>query len=147
MNDYCSEAAEFAYFGSENGDLSGQEGALDGAYCPCSTLSSLGEDSACGLDAIDRHLLVKLAACDKTEPAVLDKLAESHWVQVRSVVADNPRTLIFTLLKLAYDVDADVRYRLAENRRTPKQILQVLQKDENTLVSYRADLTMCRLSG
>jgi hypothetical protein len=117
------------------------------------------EDASCSCDvrilkeipthifeAIDRGLLVKLAEDTTAEPAVLDRLADSNWTQVRSAVADNPRSLIYTLLKLAYDVDSDVRYQLAENAKTPKQVLRILQKDENPFVSYRADLTMCRLS-
>ena len=143
---YSSDSTDSCYFGTEQEDFGAIETELDGSYCPCDTIRGVDEVSAHVFDSINLQLLVKLAECENTEPAVLDKLAQSRWVEVRSAVADNPRALIYTLLKLAYDVDADVRYQLAENHRTPRQVLQVLQRDENPFVSYRADLTMCRLS-
>jgi hypothetical protein len=142
---YHSESRYLVNVATQDEGVSDNETALDGAYCSVD-IRILKDVPAHIFDSIDRIVLVRLAEDGTAEPAVLDRLADSNWAQVRSAVADNPRTLIYTLLKLAYDVDSDVRYQLAENSKTPAQVLQVLQKDENPFVSYRADLTMCRLS-
>lgn len=140
----CGSCTENAYvvWDPENNN---HDYVFTGRYCPCDAFRHVDILPSHLLDCMDRNLLVKLAECENAEPALLDKLAESQWVQVRLAVADNARTLIFSLLKLAYDVDDDVRYRMAENPKMPLQVLQVLQKDENPFVSYRADLTVCKL--
>jgi hypothetical protein len=126
--------------------ISGAEQSFIGEYCRCENLTNLDILPNHVLHAIDPNVLVRMAEDKNAQPALLDRLADSYWAQVRSAVADNANALIFTLLKLAYDVDSDVRYQLAENHKTPSQVLQILQKDENPFVSYRADLTMCRLA-
>jgi hypothetical protein len=141
---YWSEWTDVVDLAPQEEHASDLETALNGAYCSCD-IRILKDIPAHIFDSIDRNVLVRLAEDVTAEPAVLDRLADSSWAQVRSAVADNPRSLIYTLLKLAYDVDSDVRYQLAENARTPRQVLEVLQKDENPFVSYRAGLTICRL--
>lgn len=109
--------------------------------CLCDSVREFERTPKSVLDTLDIELLTKSASCSKAPPWLLNKLADSYWKEVRTAVANNPRALIYTMLKLAIDFDADVRYQLAENSNLPLQILQILEHDENPFVSYRASLT------
>lgn len=57
-------------------------------------------------------------------------------------VADNPHTSKNTLLMLAADEDAEVRYAMAENFNMAKEVLEILSQDENPFVHVRAQETL-----
>jgi len=86
----------------------------------------------------------KVAEDPTTGWQILELLANHNSPHVRAAVADNVNTTQNTLLKLAYDSDADLRYQLAENHNIAREVLAVLLEDENPWVRVRAEMTQRR---
>jgi hypothetical protein len=86
----------------------------------------------------------KVAEDPTTGWQLLELLANHNSPHVRAAVADNVNTNPGTLLKLAYDSDADLRYQLAENHNIAREVLAVLLEDENPWVRVRAEMTQKR---
>jgi hypothetical protein len=86
----------------------------------------------------------KVAEDPTTGWQILELLANHNSPHVRAAVADNINTTPGTLLKLASDSDADLRYQLAENHNIAREVLAVLLEDENPWVRVRAEMTQKR---
>mgnify|MGYP002363450268 CR=1 FL=1 len=90
----------------------------------------------------DKNVRRRVADRKRVGPDLLNRLAEDPSAEVRAAVAANPQTNLGTLLKLADDPNPDVRFSMAEDHNLPKAILKLLANDKNTLVQWRANMTL-----
>lgn len=91
-------------------------------------------------------VLERVAENPNTSFHTLAQLAKSVYAEVRAAIADNPRARDMLFI-LATDHHPDVRYRVAENARSPSGLLKQLCEDENPYVAYRAQATINRRRG
>lgn len=79
-----------------------------------------------------------------TSSDTLSKLAAHADVEVRIAVADQRNTPFVTVMLLAQDLHADLRYAMAENHNLHTDVLNMLSNDGNPFVAHRAKKTMAR---
>jgi hypothetical protein len=96
-------------------------------------------------DVLPVFLLERVAEHRNAEPRTLVRLAMHLDSDVRCAVAENPRTPMDVLHFLLQDESPDVRYSMAENHNLPNELLEKLCEDENPYVSSRARKTLTRL--
>jgi len=80
----------------------------------------------------------------ETSSATLTKLALHKDARVRTAVAENPNTLLTTVMRLAQDRCVDLRYTIAENHQMDRIVLCLLLLDDNPYVAHRAERTLMR---
>jgi hypothetical protein len=74
--------------------------------------------------------------------AELAKLAAHADLTARLDIADNRGTPVQTMLILAQDDSADLRYAIAENQNVHTKVLHILAGDDNPFVAHRAKTTL-----
>ncbi|GEM_PF-3220457 len=76
------------------------------------------------------------AGSARSSAADLKELAQSHFDKVRLRVAENPRTPPEVLEKLSVDHNLDVRVAVATNPSTPDWLVKRLASDEDIVVRH-----------
>ncbi|MGH9552024.1 MAG: HEAT repeat domain-containing protein [Terriglobales bacterium] len=94
----------------------------------------------------EAFVLERVADNPNASFSTLAQLAKSQAPEVRAAIADNSRARDM-LFVLATDISPDVRYRVAENPRTPSGLLKSLANDDNPYVASRAHSTILRRQG
>jgi hypothetical protein len=87
----------------------------------------------------------ELAEHPDTSTYALSELAAHDDVEVRTAVADQKNTLTETMMILAQDVSADLKYAIAENHNIHADVLNMLTEDDNPFVADRAKKTLDRI--
>lgn len=95
----------------------------------------------------DENVRRRIADRKRITHNLLEALAADSCPEVRSAVAANPQTSLSVLLMLVVDPSDDVRFSMAENHKLPKFILDVLARDSNPYVQWRAHVTLNHLKG
>jgi len=106
------------------------------------------EQSGCQIDLLwqlEKRTLEQMALDLSTPKVLLERLAAHPLAEIRAAVSDNINTPLYTIWLLARDLDADVRYQIAENHRFPEALIGSLIDDENPYVAGRAQKTLARL--
>lgn len=93
----------------------------------------------------DINVLERIADDPRTDVETLIRLASHPSAVVRMSVAENEHVPLSTLIVLANDECADVRFRVAENPRIDVCVLEMLVGDLNPYVSWRALNTLRRI--
>jgi len=87
----------------------------------------------------------ELAEHQDTSSYTLGELAAHADIDVRTAVADQKHTLRATMMILAKDVSADLKYAIAENHNIHADVLNMLTEDDNPFVAHRARRTLERV--
>lgn len=93
----------------------------------------------------DIDLLERIADDPRTTIETLIRLAAHPSAMVRMSVTENEHVPLSTLIVLANDECADVRFRVAENPQIDVCVLEMLVGDLNPYVSWRALSTLRRI--
>ena len=95
------------------------------------------------LDPSDLLLIVNNCASSRVtiatatnSPDVLTNLTDADAANVREAVADNPKTPVSSLEKLASDSASPVRMAVASNKKTPTSSLETLGRDAINYVRW-----------
>ncbi|YCK81101.1 HEAT repeat domain-containing protein [Arthrobacter sp. D3-18] len=106
-------------------------------------------DLAVWVEVIDKHPDMRFwVAQNKTVPLeILELLASSPDVRVRSFVAMERRIGIDLLLKLALDEDDAVRANVARHRRATPELIETLLHDESWVVRKAATEALAKRAG
>jgi hypothetical protein len=110
--------------------------------CFMAMLMQVGSASAC----FNTDKVIEVAENKFTAPGVLLRLANHPDESIRAAVADNPHTPHRALIELAFDESEDIRFQMAENHNLPVQVLLILVGDANPYISWRAEVTLERLT-
>ena len=105
------------------------------------------------LNSEDVDIRVELAYDTDIDISTLISLSEDAYPNVRSAVAENPKTPVDILEKLSNDADWGVRRSVAQNPNTPLSVLTMLGFDvafpvrQSARVRYDVELTFCGMIG
>ena len=91
-------------------------------------------------------LLSRIAENPRTWLATLTRLAKHKSWQVRAAVAENTRLPLDAMKILSNDECPDVCYAMASNPHLPPKLLHQLSTNENPYVAEKAALTLARRS-
>ena len=103
---------------------------------PTPVLELLAKDGVYFLTSVAKNPNIPTSVL-VTLASVLKLLAKDEDSDVRSRVANNPKTPASVLELLAKDESSSVRCRVAENPKSPTSVLELLAKDEDEYVRSR----------